>query len=343
MRTYSCSNCGTRIHFENHLCLQCGAQLGYLPDDDVMLAIDSGPPTAAVSCSNRNSAAQCNWLLPAQDVSGMCGCCRFTRTIPPQDQDAGRVAWRRLERAKRYVFAWLLQHGLPLIGRSEDPEHGLVFDFLVPFPDTEPVITGHANGVISINALEADPVERERQREELGERYRTVLGHVRHEIGHYYWTRLIEGTPRLDEFRALFGDETRDYACTLGNYYQTPDDGGWRDRFISRYASAHPLEDWAETWAHYLLISDSLDTAAHWQLRVGAFPDSPVALNQPVGKMRSETFRRWLILKWLPLSQYLNASCRAFGTLDAYPFVLPAPVIDKLVFIHRLLLPLRRA
>ena len=150
-------------------------------------------------------------------------------------------------------------------------EDGLAFDFIAAA--ATPVVTGHASGLITINLAEADDAERERQRNRMGEPYRTLLGHFRHEIAHYYWSRLIENSNRLEEFRALFGDEQQDYVGTLQNHYANGPPPDWPTHFVTAYASAHPWEDFAETWAHYLHIVDTLETASAFGVRIAPAVD----------------------------------------------------------------------
>src|SRR5262249_50270393 len=155
--------------------------------------------------------------------------------------------------AKRRLVYTLLALNLPLVSRQEDRESGLSFEFLAdPADPAAPrVMTGHAGGVITVNVAEADDAERERRRLQMNEPYRPLLGAFRHEIGHYYWDRLIRGSARLAAFRETFGDERADYAEALDRHHAGGPPGDWQDRFVSAYASSHPWEDWAETWAHY--------------------------------------------------------------------------------------------
>src|SRR6202044_2237030 len=154
--------------------------------------------------------------------------------------------------------------------RLENPEFGLAFDVLADPPEGagETVRTGHENGVITMNLAEADDAIREQRRTELGEPYRTLLGHFRHEVGHYYWDRLVRDGGRLDECRDCFGDETRDYGDALRKYYAEGPPPDWRGNFVSAYATAHPWEDFAETWAHFLHITDTLEMAGSLGIRV---------------------------------------------------------------------------
>ncbi len=198
---------------------------------------------------------------------------------------------------------------------------GLAFELLSS--ERAPVTTGHADGVITLDVAESDDAHREALREQLGEPYRTVLGHFRHEVGHYYWPLLVpEGSAR-ERCRELFGDEREDYGAALDRHYETGPPPDWAQRFVSAYATMHPWEDWAETFAHYLHIWDTLQTAGAFGVRVGADRPGPGA-----GDFRG------LLDDWLPLTYALNALSRSMGRDDLYPFVLPAPVVDKLGFVH---------
>jgi hypothetical protein len=339
LKAYLCPNCASRVFFENTTCLKCKTELGYVPALDFMKALPASAPatapgvnTAGQPCANR-SRIGCNWVVNPDVPAGvLCDCCRYTRVIPDLDQPGNLVAWRRLELAKHYLFYTLHALKLPIPDRTQFPETGLAFDFLNA-ADQKPVLTGHDKGVITVNIAEADDVVREKTRIAMHEPYRTLIGHLRHEVGHFYWDQLLNDESKLYAFRKLFGDERTDYAEALQKHYGSEDDGSWREQFISRYASTHPWEDWAETWAHYMHISDALDTAAAWQVEVAGVR----GLVHPaeVAKYDSdEKFRERVLLQWIPLCQYLNATVRSLGEPDAYPFVLSNVVIDKLVFVH---------
>jgi hypothetical protein len=274
MKLFECQACGQPLYFENDGCESCGRSVGFLSDRQVLSALDTGeggrtfdalasPERPVRFCANAEHQA-CNWLVPADDAQDFCTACRHNRTIPALSLPENLERWRRLEVAKRRLFYTLLRLRLPLTKRPEDPE-GLAFDFLSDDgPSAPPVMTGHASGLITINIAEADDVERERRRTGMGEPYRTLLGHLRHEVGHHYWTVLVERSPdpgTIERFRALFGDERADYGEALKRHYAQGAPPDWPERFISAYASAHPWEDWAETWAHYLHMVDTLETA----------------------------------------------------------------------------------
>jgi hypothetical protein len=220
------------------------------------------------------------------------------------------------------------------VTKQDDPASGLAFDFLADVDET-PILTGHADGVITINIAEADDPERERRRTQLHEPYRTLLGHFRHEIGHYYWDRLIGGRQSLAEFRARFGDERAGYAQALQHHYANGPSAGWQQQFVSAYAASHPWEDWAETWAHYLHMTDTLETAAACGISVRprrAHEPRLVIVPNRVGSPGGSFDR--LIDSWFPVTYVLNNLNRGLGLPDAYPFVLSTPVLDKLRFVH---------
>ncbi|HSK39329.1 MAG TPA: putative zinc-binding peptidase, partial [Arenibaculum sp.] len=280
MRLFTCQNCQQLLYFENTRCERCGLTLGYLPDVGTLSALEPDGElwrTLAVPgrtyryCANAVHGA-CNWLVPHDGPTPFCVACRHNRTIPDLSVPENLRRWRKLEIAKRRLVYTLLKLHLPLKSKSEDAATGLAFDFLAD-PDTTDgggpaVMTGHDNGLITINLAEADDVERERRRDDLGEPYRTVLGHLRHEVGHYYWDRLVRDAGRTRSFRALFGDESRDYGEALKAHYANGPAADWRDTFVSSYASSHPWEDFAETWAHYLHIIDTLETAKAFRVKV---------------------------------------------------------------------------
>ncbi|MEO5822660.1 MAG: putative zinc-binding peptidase [Vicinamibacteraceae bacterium] len=348
MRIFHCDHCDHLIFFENHSCVSCGRQLAYLPDIAEIGSLDPGVAGTWVSpipgaspagyrlCANYTTHNVCNWAIPADDPDALCSSCRLTRAIPDPSMQWQRQAWYKLEVAKRRVVYSLLQLRLPVANRVDDPVHGLAFQFLADQPQaTGPVLTGHLDGVVTINLAEADDAERERRRLQLHEPYRTLLGHVRHEVGHYYWERLIAGTRLLGPFRALFGDERIDYGAALQAHYQNGPPADWQDRFVTTYAASHPWEDWAETWAHYLHLTDTLETAAACGVSITpgrsdepALPRVPATAGSP-----GAAFDR-LMVSWFPLTYVLNNLNRGLGVPDAYPFVLSQPAIEKLRFVH---------
>lgn len=286
-------------------------------------------------CENYIKEGVCNWAVPAEEPQPLCRSCRLTQVIPDLSQPGNKEAWYKLESAKRRLVYSLVMLGCPVRNKSDDPERGLAYQFLAEpeRPGAAPVLTGHADGVITLNVAEADDAERERRRQQFHEPYRTLLGHFRHEIGHYYWDRLIQNSPRLDPFRGLFGDERKEYALSLQEYYRQGPPPEWQDRFVSAYASAHPWEDWAETWAHYLHMTDTLETAAACGLSLRPRrPDEP-ALKSPPSQGSSGPFDQ-LIDNWFPLTYLLNNLNRGLGLPDGYPFVLSKAAIDKLRFVH---------
>ena len=285
-------------------------------------------------CRNYRGENVCNSAVAAADPDPLCRSCRLTRVIPDLSQPGRREAWYRLEAAKRRLIYTLLGLGLPVASKTEDPDNGLVFEFLADSPDGAVVFTGHKDGVITVNVAEADDAEREKRRLQMGEPYRTLLGHFRHEIGHYYWDRLIKDSPHLPAFRQLFGDEREDYAKALERHYQQATPRDWQARFVSLYASMHAWEDWAETWAHYLHMTDALETAASCGMSL-----KPRRTDEPVlspGSGRPESFDQ-MIQRWFSLTYVLNNLNRGMGMPDAYPFVLSAPAIEKLRFVHHVI------
>jgi hypothetical protein len=283
-------------------------------------------------CDNYTQQNVCNWAVAADDPQSLCRSCRLTRMIPDLRQPGYKEAWYRLEVAKRRLVYTLLNLGLPLDNKISDPEQGLAYEFLVDLPAT-PALTGHSQGVITLNIAEADDAEREKRRVQLHEPYRTLLGHFRHEVGHYYWERLIASSDRLETFRQLFGDEREDYEEALKRHYKQGAPAAWQQRFVSAYASAHAWEDWAETWAHYLHMTDTLETAAACGLSLRPHRQDEPSLKTDVPGDRSNSFEQ-MISDWFPLTYVLNNLNRGLGLPDGYPFVLSTPAIDKLRFVH---------
>src|SRR5215471_13986989 len=349
MKIFRCV-CDSPVFFDNISCLNCQRELGFISAQRIMSAIEplpddgqykalaaQGAQAVFRKCQNGTQHNVCNWLVAAEDDSPFCVACRLNRTIPALNQPAHLEYWAHIEAAKRRLVYSLLQLGLPLSGKGEE-DGGLAFDFLAAQPQAEggaaKVVIGHADGVITLDIAEADEIEREQVRRRLHESYRTLLGHFRHESGHYYWQKLVKSERWIDRFRQLFGDERLDYQKALADHYANPSRADWNDRFISQYASSHPWEDWAETWAHYLHMTDLLETAGDFGFRpgeegrnlvdrylFGAKKDAAPRLPGPFLKALREGV-------WLTLA--MNSLNRSMGMRDAYPFVLNEPVAEKL-------------
>lgn len=349
-RVYRCQ-CDRPAYFRNSICLGCQTPLGYEPIAAQLFALQPGPQVGTWQaygqdpsgpawnrCGNFDSPIGCNWLTPATDTDPLCVSCRLNRTIPILDSAENALWWRKIENAKRALVAQLLRLELPLRSKvSEDIEHGVMFDFLRSSGPEQHVLTGHANGLITLNIEEADDSLRERLRLQMHEPYRTLLGHFRHEIGHYYWDRLVMNTPWLDKFRELFGDERQDYGEALKRNYEQGPPANWADSHISSYASVHPWEDWAETWAHYLHVVDSLDTALGFGLHGQEVEASvePFSIDDLYDPAAPDAQRVVLLVNsWVQLTTVLNEMARSMGQHDFYPFVMSRPVLRKMHFIQ---------
>lgn len=347
MRIFTCQNCGQLLHFENTVCMRCGRPLGFLPEALQLSALDAGEGTGegtvtAMSdgsawkpCAN-SSRALCNWLVPAGSDEAFCPACALNRTIPDLSIPGNLERWQALEAAKRRLLYALRRLGLPLANREADVAHGLAFDFLADAADGSPVLTGHDDGLVTINIAEADSAERERRRLELGEPYRTLLGHLRHEVGHYYWDLLVRDGGKVDAARAVFGDESEDYQAALERHYQEGAPAGWQETYVSAYATMHPWEDFAETFAHYLHITGTLQTAA----AIGIHLDATVTSSRDTDVIPLESYEdepiQQLLSDWEWMSQAFNRINRAMGFGDLYPFDIVGPVKHKLAFIHEI-------
>lgn len=356
MRLFSCNGCGQVLHFENTVCLRCGRHVGYVPDGDRMLALDPDgevwaevDETGAVTadrrwrfCRNWELSA-CNWLVPAEhDHEGLetefCAACRHNRTVPDLSDPVNHQRWQKIEVAKRRLIYSLIKLGLPLPVPGDGHPQPLAFDFLAEDPGgVERVLTGHADGLVTISLTEADDATREKMRSEMGEAYRTLLGHFRHEVGHYYWDILVRDGGRTEDFRAMFGDESADYAAALQRHYHEGAPPGWAEEHVSAYSTMHPWEDWAETWAHYLHMVDTLETARALGVTIepDVDPEGDLSSEIDVNSYRSTQIGP-LLSAWTPLTVALNMLARSMGQLDPYPFVLPEPVRAKLGFVHDL-------
>ena len=349
MKTFQCS-CTLPLFFHNLRCLACGTEVAYDPSSQMLGALTATgdgawtmtgdirqPARRFRFCSRRSEAAVCNWLIPADEAETDCLSCRLTRTIPDLSRPKNATRLLAIEAAKRDLLFSLQSWGLPIDPKTDEAPGGLAFDFLESVPGGPRVLTGHASGLITINVAEADNDYREQNREALKEPYRTVLGHLRHEVGHYYWDVLIWDTEWLPRFREVFGDEQEDYAEALKRNYSEGPRADWAASCISSYASSHPWEDWAECWAHYMHIRSTLQTAASYGIdirraRVVVSPFPPDVLYRRQSK-QSRALLEW-INAWLILTTVLNETARSMGQPDVYPFALNRGVVTKLSFIH---------
>jgi len=351
MKLFSCTNCNYPVYFENIFCIHCNASLGFdavslqpvaiiSENNGLYSTIKRKDKTLYKYCNNYQYGV-CNWLIPADDASGFCIACSLNRTIPDLSRTEYMERWKAIEIAKHRLVYQLLRMKLPVVPKQQDEQIGLVFDFKANELNNkkERILTGHDNGVITLNIEEADDVEREMARRQMDEVYRTLLGHFRHEVGHYYWDRLIDNTSNLEKFRNLFGDDTIDYNEALQKHYKEGAPLNWNEHYISMYATTHPWEDWAETWAHYLHIIDTLETAYSFGLSINPI----IAASQ---KMHTEIKKDPYAIKdfntifqmWIPLTFAMNSLNRSMGLKDIYPFVISEPVKQKMKFIHEVVL-----
>ena len=331
MRAFTCPDCSSLVPFEATRCLVSDSDLGYARTDRALQVLHDGRTVdGLVRCANAGPAA-CNWLTTPDRP--LCDCCALTRTRPADGDAAAPFA--RTEAAKRRLLYQLDDLGLPVVGRDADPDGGLAFDLLSSAQEN--VTTGHASGVVTIDLAEGDDGYREQLRVRLAEPYRTMLGHLRHETGHWYWEVLVARAGHTDAFRALFGDESVSYADALAHHYANGPPAGWEQDHVSTYATAHPWEDWAESFAHYLHIRDTEQTAAAYGLVVEG-PDAQAPPEAPLEAVPSERPASFdeIVGTWLPLTYALNAVNRSMGASDLYPFVLTPAVLAKLRFVHDL-------
>ncbi|HTP93939.1 MAG TPA: putative zinc-binding peptidase [Xanthobacteraceae bacterium] len=347
MKLFKCQHCGQLLYFENTRCEKCSHLLGYLPEVQTLSALEpEGDAWRALAtkgrlyrfCANAQYDV-CNWMVEAASGEAYCTACRHNRIVPDTSIASNLVAWQKVEIAKHRLFYTLMKLELPLDQRDGDNAVGLTFNFLGNSPDANApkVMTGHENGLITVAIEEADDAEREKRRTAMLEPYRTLLGHFRHEVGHYYWDVLVRDGGQLDTFRKIFGDESRDYAQALRDYYANGAPGNWRDNFVSAYASAHPWEDFAETFAHYLHIVDTLEMARAFGLyvnpRIARSADLVAEVDFDPYRAPDATI---LVDTWIPLSNAINALNRTMGLPDIYPFILSPCVVAKLGVVHDL-------
>lgn len=369
MKLFQCQSCDQFLHFENSVCLRCGAQVGYQPEYDRMVAVEPdgafwqlAPDPSGLRgpgrwrfCRNWEYSV-CNWMVklppPAElmadrvaDEPGFCLACQHNRTVPDLCAPENLERWQKIEIAKRRLIYALLHLDLPRPDAGSPHPQPMLFDFLADMPGAgQRVLTGHREGVITISLLEADDAAREQMRADMAEAYRTLLGHFRHEVGHYYWDILVRDGGHLDSFRALFGDERASYKAAMELHYQMGAPLDWQENHVSAYATMHPWEDWAETWAHYLHILDALETAAAFGISIdpGVDDEGELAAEVNFNPWRVRRARR-LVGAWTPLTVALNAMNRSMGQGDLYPFVLAEPVVEKITYVHDLVRGIARA
>ncbi|WP_295857426.1 putative zinc-binding peptidase [uncultured Xylophilus sp.] len=354
MKIFNCESCGHPVFFENVQCLNCGSALAFLPDQLTMaalrptgpdaggamvwerLAAPEGAPLRYRMCVNHDIHHACNFGVDIDDPCPLCLSCRQTRLLPDLSFAENRQRWYLIEVAKRRLFYTLARLGLASTGTDSAAQEGPVYEFLADLPGGPKVMTGHNQGLITLNIAEADDDERARRRVQLHEPYRTLLGHLRHESGHFYWDRLIREQNRIDSFRAVFGDESLDYGEALKRHYAADHSANaWQSNYVSAYATAHPWEDWAETWAHYLHMVDLLETAAAYHTSVevpGAVPLPREGVSNPFDS--PETDFQHLVQQWVPVTLMLNSLNRSLGQNDAYPFALSQGALGKLRYVH---------
>lgn len=345
MRLFSCKHCNNTLYFENSICLSCRNPIGFDSQQLRMLTIQKNKTDAFYTdiqskktykyCQNANEAT-CNWLIPASSISNFCVACELNRTIPPLTTTQNRERWHKIEIAKHRLVYSLLKLELPIKKKINNSVEGIAFDFTADH-HTKSVMTGHQSGLITINIKEADEAERAKHKYDLNEKYRTLLGHFRHEIGHYYWDLLIKNNPKqLKKFRELFGNETMNYEQSLRNYYSNPNKNT-SNHYISIYATSHPWEDWAESWAHYMHLMDTVETAFNFGIQLDT--ESLSARNITAPKISNPyEIKKFIDIfnMWVPLGFAVNGLSRSMGHPEFYPFVISEEIIEKLSFIHKI-------
>jgi|TARA_R110002167_G_scaffold324023_7_gene530046 hypothetical protein len=371
MKTFRCS-CDNKqlLFFESSSCVSCQRVVGlddafnkvepYDFDEESGCYFKAGKSAVRYQkCDNNANFNVCNGMVNLDDLvpedgndEVLCFACRFNETVPDLSIVEHIPLWQKMEAAKRRALYTLKALSLPLRNLRQDPENGLSFDFTTDrdvndhfvskLDYSESVFTGHDCGHITINLAEADDVARSQTKHAMNERYRTLLGHFRHELGHYYFDQLIVGSEKKHALsKEYFGDDELDYQESLKKYYENKPADNWRDEFISEYATMHPYEDWAETWAHYMHIMDTLETAKNFSITGSITGDAADAeetdeLNLPQDSkfFYSQTSITSVLDAWMEFSVILNSLNRSMGMSDAYPFVLSKPVRKKLSFIH---------
>lgn len=348
MQIFTCSACEQPVYFENTICFNCESSLGFNPKAMEMVALNEEGKSKRLDkmgrgykfCKNHQFHV-CNWLLPDNDKDEFCAACQLNRIIPNLSNPEYHARWAKLEEAKHRLVYAMFKLDLPIISKRENREDGLSFEFKSDSenPKGQRVLTGHASGVITLNIAEADDVEREMARHQMDEVYRTLLGHFRHEVAHYYWEVLIAKYPdRLERCRAVFGDDRIDYSEALQQHYAKPANDDWKESFISKYAAAHAWEDWAESWAHYMHIVDTLETANAFgvSIRPRAAEGDSMEAKVSFNAYNTKNFK-WIYDQWLPVTNLMNNMNKSMGLKELYPFVINSTVYKKLEFVHQII------
>jgi hypothetical protein len=352
MKTYRCV-CGQLIFFQNATCLHCGRALGFLPDLLWLTSLEPASnglwqPTAEEAkgvhyrkCQNYTEAGVCNWMIPQNENDAFCASCRLNEIIPDLSSEHNRELWARIENAKRRLVYGLIQLNLPIQSKKADPQRGVSFrflsDVLIAMGGTSVVMTGHNQGIITLNIAEADDAKRESIRHAMKESNRTLLGHFRHEIGHYYWGLLVRDTKFLERYRHLFGSEQSDYTQALNQYYKFGAPANWQAGYISPYATAHSWEDWAETWAHFMHMRDALEIASDFGLAGKPILLDPHEKSGRTHLSANQTTCEEVIGSWSELAVSLNGFIHSMGLPDLYPLALTPAVVAKLGFIYEVI------
>jgi hypothetical protein len=342
VRISRCDTCRTIVPFDAQTCVGCGSPLGYLADRCVVRTLDTtddpavflvrGERIALWRCMN--AAWGCNWMVPADTGEIWCRACRLTRNRPDDERSDAIAAWMVAESAKRRLVHQLDSLALPIEARSDGVPDGLAFD-LVHLGAGDDAIgtatTGHAGGVVTLDLTESDDLHRAVVREQMAEHYRTVIGHLRHEIGHHFWNRLVGQSDHLAQFRKLFGDERADYAEALAAHHDQRSLGWDAEVYVTAYASAHPLEDWAETFAHYLHIVDVVTTAESFAMRPESDSSEPASWGLDTAAFELDD----LLARFRPINASLTELAACVGAPTPYPFDPSGKVVTKLDFVHR--------
>ena len=334
MQSFQCQ-CGNKLFFHSTHCLGCNRQTGFCDfcrqttsvDGDVNEVLTCNQPNCSadvVFCRNFEPHGVCNRLISAKAPAttnekhvGLCDFCKLTTVIPDLAIAGNAEKWRRLEKAKQRVLYALDTLGFPFRDDANSPFPAVRFEFKAD--GVEPVSTGHNNGCIVINIEEADSVKRELSRVQLGEPQRTLVGHFRHEMGHYFWSRLVNPNNQLlKQFRELYGDElSLEYGQAIDAYYRNGPAGVWQTNYVSAYATMHPWEDFAETFATYVDMCSVLNTANHFGTADVVFDDLDT-----------------MVESYSKIGVMANEFNRDMGLLDLVPEVFTSPVIEKLRFVH---------
>ena len=334
MRRFTCESCAEEVAFDALRCASCSSPLGYVPAQQAVKVLHPAAGAVSFSISGDdaefwrcpNSARGCNWVLPAGTGDIWCRSCGLTPGRPDETNPDALAAWSTAEAVKRRLVHQLDHLALPIDPRSDATPDGLAFDLVYVPGQFGPA--GKVDEAVTLDLADADVQDVGAPPRRVHAPFRTLIGNLRHKVGHHYWHRLVGQSDHVTPFRRLFGDERADYPAAIEPHQAAVAHHWDASRFVTGRAESHPFEDWAETFAHYLHILDATDTAEAYRL-----PDGQCEMGRPQSSPGGGTFAEILRL-WRPTAPAVNALAASLGLPAVYPFQLTGVVLQKFEFVH---------